>query len=58
MISRFQDTVTAQFHGHTHDDWFIVYHNDTGRDGIRIPRLFDFDFLTQTKICWTVSKSK
>ena len=22
--------MTAQFHGHTHDDWFIVYHNDTG----------------------------
>jgi len=30
VINRFQDTVTAQFHGHTHDDWFIVYHNDTG----------------------------
>ena len=30
IMNRFQDTVTAQFHGHTHDDWFIVYHNDTG----------------------------
>ena len=30
IINRFQSTVTAQFHGHTHDDWFIVYHNETG----------------------------
>ena len=29
IINRFQSTVTAQFHGHTHDDWFIVYHNET-----------------------------
>ena len=30
IINRFQNTVTAQFHGHTHDDWFIVYHDDQG----------------------------
>ena len=22
--------VKAQFHGHTHDDWFLVFHNQTG----------------------------
>ena len=31
VLVRFEATVTAQFHGHTHDDWFIVYHTDTGR---------------------------
>ena len=31
VLVRFEATVTAQFHGHTHDDWFIVYHTDPGR---------------------------
>merc|ERR1712080_133003 len=30
IVNRFQDTVKAQFHGHTHDDWFLVFHNETG----------------------------
>ena len=30
IVNRFQHTVKAQFHGHTHDDWFLVYHNETG----------------------------
>ena len=30
IVNRFERTVTAQFHGHTHDDWFIVYHNEEG----------------------------
>ena len=24
IYSRFESTVVAQFHGHTHDDWFLV----------------------------------
>ena len=30
IINRFQSTVKAQFHGHTHDDHYIVFHNETG----------------------------
>merc|ERR1712059_71435 len=30
IINRFQSTVKAQFHGHTHDDWFQVFHNESG----------------------------
>jgi len=30
IINRFESTVVAQFHGHTHDDWFLVFHNETG----------------------------
>merc|ERR1711892_234988 len=30
IINRFQSTAKAQFHGHTHDDHYIVFHNETG----------------------------
>merc|ERR1711934_362677 len=30
IVNRFQSTVKAQFHGHTHDDWFLVFHNESG----------------------------
>merc|ERR1719285_46947 len=30
VINRFQATITAQFHGHTHTDWFLVFHNESG----------------------------
>jgi len=30
IVNRFQSVVKAQFHGHTHDDWFLVFHNQTG----------------------------
>ena len=30
IINRFQSTVKAQFHGHTHDDHYLVFHNETG----------------------------
>jgi sphingomyelin phosphodiesterase len=30
ILSRFQNTVVAQFHGHTHTDWFHVHHNSSG----------------------------
>jgi len=30
IINRFQSTVRAQFHGHTHDDHYLVFHNETG----------------------------
>ena len=30
IVTRFQSTVVAQFHGHTHDDWFLVFHDEAG----------------------------
>merc|ERR1712180_257173 len=30
IISRFENTVRAQFHGHTHNDHFEVYYDETG----------------------------
>merc|ERR1712223_301020 len=30
IVNRFESTVVAQFHGHTHDDWFLVFHNESG----------------------------
>lgn len=31
ILNRFESTVTAQFYGHTHNDEYKIFYDDTGR---------------------------